>query len=355
MQSSKYVFLLFLIVTLLASDPTQQRRALNTSINGPTGLAINGGQLYVIEGETEKVLQIDLTNGTLSSAAGTGSTANTDCVPRQNIAATKACLKYPEALAVNSEGDLFIGDIEGVVRKVDAHTGIISKVYANRSKIPMQISALAFDNNGNLLIAEVTEISELNVQTGIAKLIVGGLHDGYSSDTEPSGSAQLRYISGVAVDKDNNVIITDHENCRILRIDRTANKISTLAITANANAGGYCGRGIVGPVRTPSDSVIDADGNIYFLEGAYDVVLRLDARTHAFTTVAGTEVRGYAGDGGLAPKALLGNPSGLAIDAEGNLYISEYVNNRIRRVDAKTGIITTIAGNGLPHRIDIQM
>jgi DNA-binding beta-propeller fold protein YncE len=95
--------------------------------------------------------------------------------------------------------------------------------------------------------------------------------------------------------------------------------------------------------------------NVYFAEGALDTVRRLETGTNAISTYAGTGDQGFSGDNGPAMKARLANPSGLAVDAEGNLYISEFVNNRIRKVDAKTHTITTIAGNGLPHRVDVML
>jgi DNA-binding beta-propeller fold protein YncE len=86
-----------------------------------------------------------------------------------------------------------------------------------------------------------------------------------------------------------------------------------------------------------------------------DIVRRVDALTLSILTVVGTGAKGFHGDGGPAVRAKLNNPSGLAIDRDGNLYIAEFVNNRVRRVDAKSKVITTIAGNGLPHRIDVMM
>ena len=77
----------------------------------------------------------------------------------------------------------------------------------------------------------------------------------------------------------------------------------------------------------------------------------LDVKTGVITSVAGS-TKGFGGDGGPAIQAKLSSPSAIAIDKEGNLYIAEFVNNRVRRVDGRTGIITTVAGNGLPHRID---
>jgi streptogramin lyase len=94
---------------------------------------------------------------------------------------------------------------------------------------------------------------------------------------------------------------------------------------------------------------------VYFVQGSEDVVARVGPDPEKQSIVAGTGERGFSGDGGPATAAKLANPAGLAVDSEGNLFISEYVNNRIRRVDAKAKIITTVAGNGLPHRIDVEM
>jgi hypothetical protein len=81
----------------------------------------------------------------------------------------------------------------------------------------------------------------------------------------------------------------------------------------------------------------------------------VDSQTLKLSTVAGSGAKGYKGDGGPVVLAKLDDPSGLAIDRDGNWYLSEYVNNRIRHVDAKCKLITTIAGNGLPHRMEIMM
>jgi len=98
---------------------------------------------------------------------------------------------------------------------------------------------------------------------------------------------------------------------------------------------------------------VDSTGNIYFVENGD--VLRIDSKTSSVSIFAGNGHSGFSGDGGLATEAELNNPAGLAIDADGTVFIAEFVNNRVRRVDAKTKVITTIAGNGLPHRIDIML
>src|SRR5262249_37941253 len=102
----------------------------------------------------------------------------------------------------------------------------------------------------------------------------------------------------------------------------------------------------------PSSVAVDSKGNVFVIEG--NRVRRIDKYgiIHAY---AGTGEAGFGGDGGPADRATLNNPSGLAVDNQDNLYVSEFVNNRIRFVDATTHIIKTVAGNGKPHRIDVIM
>jgi streptogramin lyase len=114
------------------------------------------------------------------------------------------------------------------------------------------------------------------------------------------------------------------------------------------------GPALTAGLQSPSGVLLDPNGNLFVVDPVNDLVRRIDAKTGIIATVAGT-VKGYGGDGGPAIKAKLNNPSGIAMDANGNLYIAEFVNNRVRRVDARTGIITTGAGNGLPKRIDTLM
>ncbi len=350
-------FVYFVSISVLAGSPPRKKSALTTSIDAPTALALDDkGHLYVVERNKDRVLRIDLEDGTISTVAGIGQSNGEDCVRKDDILAVKACLDFPTALAVNSDGDLFIGNIGGFVRQVSSNTGIITTVYPKESVDDKgYIQGLTLDNSGNLFIADGDQVFEMNTLSGVVALVAGTKVAGFSGDNSPSHDTSFRFLSGIALETTGNLVVTDSDNCRVRRIEKSKNVVTTLAVTDTVAKNGSCGEGMVGPIRIPSDPVLDSQGNIYFVEGAFDIVLRLDANTHAISTVAGTEEKGFKGDGGPANKALLNNPSGLAIDADGNLYIAEYVNNRIRRVDAKTGIITTIAGNGLPHRVEVQM
>lgn len=150
-------------------------------------------------------------------------------------------------------------------------------------------------------------------------------------------------------------MIADFENCAIRKIDWETRIIKTIAVTGGADQNCKDRPDNSRPGAFPSHPVLDSAGNIYLVEGAMDVVMRIDANTSRLSVFAGTGRRGFSGDGGPANEAELANPSGLAIDSDGNVFIAEYVNNRIRRVDPRTKVITTVAGNGLPHRLDVQM
>ena len=100
------------------------------------------------------------------------------------------------------------------------------------------------------------------------------------------------------------------------------------------------------PSSTPHEVRFDSKGNLYFVERDNAIVRRVDMKSGTISTVAGIGTAGYAGDGGPATKAQFNQPHGINFDRAGNLYICDPLNNRLRRVDAKTGILTTLAGNG---------
>jgi sugar lactone lactonase YvrE len=354
----------------LSSSHVNRVPAIRASINGPTALALdNNGHLYVIEGEEDRVYRIDLRDGTISVVAGYGVKPGENCVHRDSIKVTKACLQYPVSLAVDAAGNLFIGEIGGYVRKVDLGSGLISTVAGSghsgetvegSSALAANfwgIDGLAIDAGNNLFILDSHQgaIFKVDGKKGIVTQVAGNRKQGFRGDGESALNASFRFAGTISLDHADNLLIADYGNCRVRRVEHSTGIVHTLAVTGEVNQDGSCKAGNLEPGPYPSDAVADSTGNVYFVEGAMDVVRRVDAQTQSLSTFVGTGAKGFHGDGGPAVQAKLDNPSGLAIDRDGNLYISEFVNNRIRRVDAKSKVITTIAGTGLPHRMDVMM
>src|SRR5438552_2477226 len=127
--------------------------------------------------------------------------------------------------------------------------------------------------------------------------------------------------------------------------------VPALSQTINTVAGGGAGDGgdaTSASLNSPAGVALDAGGNLYIADRGNERIRKVAAATGIITTVAGNGVFGFAGDGGAATNASLSVPVGVAVDASGNLYIADHSNNRIRKVTAGTGIITTVAGNGNP-------
>src|SRR5206468_2831388 len=164
----------------------------------------------------------------------------------------------------------------------------------------------------------------------------------------PATAAALSFPAGAAFDGTGDLIIADQSNCVIRKVHMTTGTISTVAGT-----GGACGfAGDGGPATAaelylPAGVALDVAGNLFIADQDNFVIRRVDATTHQISTVAGTPgISGFAGDGGPATAAELSNTTGVALDGAGNLFIADTGNCVIRKVVAATGAISTVAGIG---------
>jgi sugar lactone lactonase YvrE len=174
---------------------------------------------------------------------------------------------------------------------------------------------------------------------------LAGTTAGYGGDGGPAPAAKLRAPRTMAADAAGNVYVVDTENNRIRRIDPQG-VITTIGGTGAKGYGGDGGPAVKALFNTPHGIAADPAGDVYVADPPNERIRRIDAATGIVTTVAGSGSAGSSGDGGPATAARLNHPKGVEIAPDGSLYIADNDNNEVRRVDLTTGIITTVAGTG---------
>ena len=317
-------------------------------LNFPRGVAVDGaGNLYFDSGNL--IRKVDAT-GVISTVAGGGSSLG-DGGP-----AVEAQLNAPEGVALDGAGNLYFADRDNHrIRKVDA-AGVITTVagdgrsgysgdggaaVAARLDTPFDVAA---DGAGNLYIATGNRIRKVDA-AGVITTVAGAGRSGSGGDGGPAVAAQLDDPEGVAVDGAGNLYIADRDNHRIRKVD-AAGVITTVAGSGRfGSAGGDGGAAVAARLWEPSGVAVDGAGNLYIADRRNDRIRKVDA-AGVITTVAGDGTEGFGGDGGPATAAQLDGPRGVALDGAGNLYIADTGNHRIRKVDA-AGAISTVAGREL--------
>jgi NHL repeat len=267
----------------------------------------NKGTLYIAEAENHCIRKVDLKTGKISTVAGTGKKGYTgDGGP-----ATQATLYEPYAVVIDDKNNLYICDrLNLVIRKVDGKTGTITTIAGTGKK-------------------------------------------GYSGDGGPGTKAQLVEPNDVFLDGKGGLLIADVGDWRIRRLDLGSGIITTFAGTGRAKIktkvkldratlgdGGAASKAVVPGARAVC---VDGKGNAYICEREGSSIRKVDAKG-VITTVGGTGEWGYSGDGGDAKNATFKGPKGIRCDRDGNIYVVDCENHAIRKIDAKTSVVTTVAG-----------
>jgi sugar lactone lactonase YvrE len=208
-------------------------------------------------------------------------------------------------------------------------------------------SSLVFDMQGNLYIADTynDRIRKVNASDGKILTVAGGAGNGYAGDGGPATAARMNCPTGVAVDAQGNIYIADRDNNRVRRVAVADGMITTFAGTGTGGYSGDNGDAKSAQLNKPTNVVLDAQGNVYIADSLNHRIRKV-ATDGKITTVAGLGTNGSAGDNGPATAAQLNSPIGLAIDGQGNLFIADTNNHKLRRVNAENGVITTLAGTG---------
>lgn len=221
---------------------------------------------------------------------------------------------------------------------------------ANAAELQMP-SGVCRDAAGNIYICDENNnvVRKINATTHIITTIAGTGAGSYSGDGGPAVNATLFAPFRCAIDHAGNLYISDKNNSRIRKITAGTGIISTIVGLGVSGYSGDGGLAIHAAIGLPAEMAIDSIGNIYFADADNDIVRKIDAATGIISRVAGSNpgVPGYTGDGGPATAASLYDPMGLSLDKQGNLYISDMMNNVVRKVDKTTNIITTVVGNGI--------
>lgn len=283
-----------------------------TEVNNPYGLAIGpDGALYFCDLGNSRIRRMDLKTRRVTTIAGNGQKAyKGDGGP-----AVEASLSAPHELLFDAKGDLYIAERDNhVIRKVDMKTGIISTAAG----------------------------------TGVR---------GFAGDGGPGVKAQLNQPHSIALDRDGSILICDIGNHRIRRLHLDTGIIETYAGTGETKETPE-GAPVKGtPVTGPRTIVRAANGDLYLALREGNAIYRIDARTQTYHRLAGTGELGFSGDGGPALQAKFGGsatgaaarlagPKGLALGPDDSLYVADTESHAIRKINLKTGIITTVLGTG---------
>jgi sugar lactone lactonase YvrE len=208
-------------------------------------------------------------------------------------------------------------------------------------------SAIAFDSQGNLYIAETgNHVVRKFSSAGAVTIVAGNGVQGFSGDNGLATTAALDSPTGLALDAAGNLYIADSHNHRVRRVDAATGTITTIAGTGAAGYSGDRGPATAAKLDLPTALALDSTGNLYVADTDNHCVRRIAANTAVITTVAGNGTEAFAGDHGPATAASIDSPNGLALDAAGNLYIADTHNGRVREVSAANGLIATVAGSG---------
>ncbi|MBL7937609.1 MAG: T9SS type A sorting domain-containing protein [Bacteroidia bacterium] len=275
--------------------------------------------------------------------------------------ATSAQLNYPFGICVDTFGNLYIGDnLNYRIRKKTNATGLISTIagtgtfgysgdggLATNAKLS-EIRNVCVDNSGNVYFADVVNnrVRKIDASSGIITTVAGIGSAGYSGDGGLATNAELYGPKGVFVDGFSNLFIADEVNNRIRKVDAISGVITTIAGDGTQGYSGDGGQAINAKLYNPTGVCLDGLGNIFIADKPNNCIRKVDASSGVISTIAGNGTVGFSGDGGLAINAQLNAPTGVGVDVSGNIYIADFFNNRIRKVDAISGLISTIAGGG---------
>jgi len=367
--------------------------AASAQFQSPAALALDlSGNVFVAE--SGRIRRIDAATGIVSTVAGDG----VNVYGGDAGLATAARLRNPVDLAFDSGGNLLILS-SGRVRRIDAATGVITTVVGTggfgstgdggpATSATINASGLELDASDNIYLASSNSVRRVEAATGVISLLAGvgggslttapvfprqiylrgnslflfendvvrrldlssgGLTPfagGGRGDGGPASEAVLTEPRGLAVDASGNLFIADTRDHVVRRVDALSGVITRVA--GRIASAGFAGGGApqASLLNGPRGLCIDSAGALYIADSGNHRVRRIDASLTTITTVCGTGVAGYGGEGQPSQQALLNAPLDVAVNSGGDIFVADAGNDRVRRIDAATGVIRTYAGTG---------
>ncbi|WP_316193038.1 cytochrome c peroxidase [Bradyrhizobium sp. SZCCHNRI1029] len=355
---------------------TSGRQAIDLAVRGPVAIAADptGERLFFAEIIGRRVGELDLKSGRIV-----------------DLPAPRGGFGEPTGIAWSPDGLLVADAARGQIWRLSADRSW-SGLLTDPQRLRGGIRSLALDSKGRVYVSEYFAHRVLcwDPASGELELVAGTGEAGRIADGALAVKSPLREPDGIALDRDDNLFIADKSNHRVVKVDADGQRLSTVI---EAVQGGVDERWTPGPIAIDADGALwfgdihrnrllraapgsapvvmagagalkdhelpqdaqlahpgavvsDRDGNVYLSDTLHHRVRVVERETGRIRTVAGTGISGYNGDGMPATESWLGYPGKLAIDSQGRLYIGDYYNNRVRRIDFRTGFITTVAGVG---------
>jgi len=310
---------------------------LNTAMS-PTGMAIDASNnIYVSDANHNRVRKILASNGNVFTIAGNGSGGDGGL-------AVNASLSGVNGISLDSSRNLYLSD-GNRLRKVTASTGIINTIAG-----PTEFGLLrdsVVDGAGNVYVADGTGNVVYKVAPGgsVTNIIGSGVPGyGFCGDGGPATDACFKYMWGIARDGSGNIYVADQFNYRVRKDTVSTGIISTFAGSGRGNYWGDGGSATSAGLDKPQGMAFDSAGNMYIAD-TYSNRVRKVTTGGIISTIAGTGLPGFSGDGGAATSAKLDEPTSVAVDSNGNVFVMDSWNSVVRKI-TPGGVISTYAGGG---------
>ena len=336
------------IVSTLAGNGTQgsaNGMGTTASFFAPAGVAVDAtGNVYVADYGNNMIRMIN-PSGLVSTLAGNSSGASGSA----NGTGTAASFKSPSGVAVDAAGNVYVADAgNNMIRKIITTTpsfGVVTTLagaasLGSANGTPFNSpSGVAVDAGGNVYVADqgnslIQKISQSGVPSGVVTTMAGSGTNGSANGT--GTAASFNAPQGVAVDAAGNVYVADYGNS-LIRMISASGVVSTLA--GNGVAGSANGTGSAASLNHPSGVAVDAGGNVYVADNSNNMIRKISPSA-IVTTLAGSGVAGSANS-----TASFGDPTGVAVDGSGNVYVAD-ADNRVIRTISPAGLVSTLAGSG---------